>query len=106
MLTLEQCKALHAGQTLYHAENRNADGTPQRWVVNGNVRTWARDASRIHVPLKHGLYSYDAIDSEADGLWLSLTEAEALKDGAMIRVGGIGFLATAADVRSQIVKGA
>jgi hypothetical protein len=38
MITLEQAKQLTQGTILYHAINRNADGTPQRWRVNGKVR--------------------------------------------------------------------
>lgn len=58
-LTLEQAKKLRPGQILYHRTHRNADGTPQRWKVNGKVKTWKRDPSRVYVPLKHGLYAYD-----------------------------------------------
>jgi hypothetical protein len=62
MLTLEQAKTLRPGQTLYSTMNKNADGSPQRWRVNGAVKTWKTDARRIRVPLKFGLYSYDVID--------------------------------------------
>jgi hypothetical protein len=61
-ITLEQAKSLSYGQTLYHAENRNSNGTPQRWRVNGKPQTWVRTPSRVRVPLKYGLYTYDAID--------------------------------------------
>jgi hypothetical protein len=61
-ITLEQAKSLRYGQTLYHAKNRNSDGTPQRWRVNGKPQVWKRTPSRVRVPLKYGLYSYDAID--------------------------------------------
>jgi len=54
MLTLERAKALRFGEVLV------ING--RRWKVNGKVQTWKRDASRIRVPLKHGLYSYDALD--------------------------------------------
>ena len=58
-ITLEQAKQLRNGDTLYHVRNRNADGTAQRWRVNGKPKTWKRSPERVQVPLKHGLYTYD-----------------------------------------------
>lgn len=58
-ITLEQAKNLQIGDIIYHAKNKNADGTKQRWKVNGKVKTWKRDKSKVKVPLKHGLYNYD-----------------------------------------------
>ena len=58
-ITLDQAKNLTRNDTLEHTENTNADGTPQRWRVNGKVKTWKRDASRVQVPIKNGLYNYD-----------------------------------------------
>jgi len=73
MLTLEQAKALRFGQILYHVENRNADGSAQRWRVNGKVRTWKRSPERVEVPIKHGLYAYGTITPNT--LWeFSITE--------------------------------
>ncbi len=59
MITLNQAKSLRHGDILYHTIHRNADGTPQRWRVNGKVKRWKRSPDRIQIPLKHGLYSYD-----------------------------------------------
>jgi hypothetical protein len=71
MITLEDAKKLQRGQVLYHVENRNSDGTAQRWRVNGMVKTWKRNPERIQVPLKHGLYSYDYLtENELDLLSL------------------------------------
>jgi len=61
MITLNQAKALKSGQIVYHTENKNADGTPQRWKVNGKVKTWKRDDSRVKIPVKHGLYNHGYI---------------------------------------------
>ena len=72
-MTLEEAKALKHGQIVYHKINKNSDGTPQRWKVNGRVKTWKRDKSRVSVPIKHGLYSYDYI-TEGILSYLSLTE--------------------------------
>ena len=77
-ITLEQAKALKVGDILYHVSRRNADGTPQRWKVNGIPRTWVRKPGRVQVPVKHGLYSYGYLISE--DLWLvCLTAEEALE---------------------------
>lgn len=58
MLTLEDAKQLKPGEIL-------VDAAGKRWKVNGKVQRWKRDANRIRVPLKHGLYAYDAI-TDAD----------------------------------------
>lgn len=63
-ITLEQAKALQRGDVLYHVTHRNADGTAQRWRVTGKVLTWKRDAERIVVPVKYGLYTYDSITKD------------------------------------------
>lgn len=55
-ITLEQAKRLTWQNNLEHVKLKNADGTPMRFRVNGMVKTWKRDLSRIRVPLKHGLY--------------------------------------------------
>jgi len=58
-ITLKQAKALKHGDILHHATNKNADGTPQRWKVNGEAKVWKRNPGRVKVPLKYGLYCYD-----------------------------------------------
>jgi len=64
MITLNQAKQLKRGDILYHVINRNSDGTPQRWRVNGMVKTWKRTPNKIQVPLKHGLYDYDYLTQD------------------------------------------
>lgn len=81
MLTIDQIKNLKHGDMLYHRVTRNADGTPQRWKVNGKVKTWKRTPGRVEVPIKHGLRSYDYI-TEDDLSLLCLSEEEALKSDA------------------------
>lgn len=78
MITLEQAKELQFGTILYHVTNRNADGTPQRWRVNGKVKTWKRSPERVQVPLKYGLKGYDYL-TERDLDLVCLTEEEAMK---------------------------
>ena len=60
-MTLSQARSLKPGDILHHLTRKNADGTPQRWKVNGRPQTWKRDPTRIRVPLKHGLYDYDQL---------------------------------------------
>lgn len=57
-ITLDEAKALLPGRILYEMYSHNADGTPCRWRVNGKVKTWKQDQSRVQVPVKHGLYDY------------------------------------------------
>lgn len=76
-LTLEQAKNLTPGTTLYHRNRRNADGTPQRWRVNGKPKTWKTRPDEVRVPLKHGLRDYDYLDeSTLDILCLDEEEAK------------------------------
>ena len=49
MITLKQAKDLRVGEILHHTMNKNADGTPQRWRVNGQVKTWKRSPDRVEV---------------------------------------------------------
>ena len=58
-ITLEQAKALQYGDILHHVSDKNADGTPQRWRVNGKVKVWKTRPNEVKVPLKYGLYRYD-----------------------------------------------
>jgi len=77
MIARDQALGLSYGQELYHISNRNADGSPQRWRVNGKVKTWKRSPERFKVPIKHGLWSYDYLTEDTADL-LCLTEEEAL----------------------------
>jgi hypothetical protein len=65
MLTLEQAKNLRYGDILCEVTVKGSDGNHRRWKVSGAIQLWKRDANRIRVPLKHGLYAYDAI-TESD----------------------------------------
>jgi hypothetical protein len=54
----DEAKKLKHGQVVCHMTAKNADGTPQRWRVNGKVKTWKRNEWRFLVPLKRGLHEY------------------------------------------------
>lgn len=71
MLTLEQAKSLRHGQVLLHSHLTNGNGTPQRWRVNGKVKTWKRSPDRVQVPVKRGLYGYGYL-TESNRLYFTL----------------------------------
>jgi hypothetical protein len=62
-MTLEEAKRLRHGQVVYHCFARNADGTPMRVRVTGQVKTWKRDPSKVRVPVKRGMYDSGYLDS-------------------------------------------
>lgn len=62
MVTLEQAKKLHYGQTLYHKKLKNADGSALRIRVYGKVKTWKKDKTKVKVPWKYGLYEHGYLD--------------------------------------------
>jgi len=61
MLTFEDAKKLNPGDVLI-------DNVGRRWKVSGRVKLWKKPDqngnARIRIPLKHGLYSYDALETE------------------------------------------
>jgi len=56
LLTLYEARNLKPGDILI-------DQRGKRWKVTGQVKTWKlpKNQHRIRVPLKHGLYTYDAL---------------------------------------------
>ena len=74
-ITFDQALQLTLGTTLYHGYYQNADGTPQRWRVNGRVKTWVRSPERIRVPLKRGLYEYSYLSEDCLCLYELVAEA-------------------------------
>ena len=77
-MELTEAKKLIKGQMIYHNQNRNADGSPQRWKVNGEQKKWKRDPDRIKIPLKHGLNHYDYL-TNSGLISVSLTAKKALE---------------------------
>lgn len=73
MITLDQAKNLKSGNILYHTVNKNADGSAQRWKVNGKPKTWKTHPERVSIPVKYGLYVYDHI-TDLDLHLVSLNE--------------------------------
>lgn len=64
-MTLNEAKKLTYGQVIYYCGAFNADGTPQRWRVNGKVKLWKTRPKEIKIPIKWGLYHYDYIDEHS-----------------------------------------
>lgn len=73
MITIDEAKNLRVGDILYHTENKNKDGSPQRWRVNGVPKTWKRSPEKVRVPMKHGLYDFDYL-TETDLSLVSMSE--------------------------------
>lgn len=74
-MTRKDCLELRPGQIVYDRWHQNYDGTPSRWKVNGKVRTW-KTKPDVYVPIKHGLYDFDAITlTNADRFTLNEEEA-------------------------------
>jgi hypothetical protein len=58
---------LYHGLTLHHKTNRNADLTPERWRIFGQVKTWKTRPGEFRVPIKRGLYEHSYLtDKNAD----------------------------------------
>ena len=59
MIEKQGALKLSIGQVILQVDASNADGTPKRWKVNGQVKTWKTRPDDFQVPLKHGLKGYD-----------------------------------------------
>jgi len=71
-----QALALTYGKIIHATGYMNADGTCQRWRVNGMVKTWKRDANRFEIPLKHGLRTYGYLNQDNMGAFHLAEECE------------------------------
>ena len=54
-MNLEEVKALKSGNHIWAQAN---DMSAKQVKINGKVRTWKRDVTRVEVPFKYGLYEY------------------------------------------------
>lgn len=61
-LTLEQAKALKYGDIVFYTKAKDSKGKFLHCKVNGKIKVWKRDPSRVSVPIKHGLYEYSYIN--------------------------------------------
>ena len=85
MPKLELLQYLTPGDVLHHTKNTNADGTPQRWRVNGKPKVAELCCPvgakvmpcRYRIPVKHGLKNTDQLYLPDDvGLinWIGLSK--------------------------------
>ena len=51
-----------------HVEFIGTQGDLRHCKVNGAVKTWKRDATRIEIPVKYGMYEYATFSRRYDGL--------------------------------------
>lgn len=71
-MTRQEVLGLNYGQVVYDRHHKNADGTPARWRVASQVKTW-KTKPDVRVSIKHGLRDWDTITlTNADRF--SLTE--------------------------------
>jgi len=58
MITFERAKKLRIGDIIHWQRGTNADGSCQRWRVNGAVKLWKTRPNDIRVPIKRGLREF------------------------------------------------
>jgi hypothetical protein len=58
IMKINEAKKLRLGQIIYLKNAYNADGSPMRYRINGQIKTWKRNPEKIQVPLKRGLYEF------------------------------------------------
>ena len=79
-------KELVVGDILYHRWATNADGTPERWVVNGKVKLWKTRPDDFKIPVKRGLYEYSYItEAEVDCFYVKESDVYRLKAETALR---------------------
>jgi len=47
----------------------NADGSCQRWRINGQTKTWKTKPEKFRIPIKHGLRDYSYYTDENQSLF-------------------------------------
>lgn len=58
MVCRENVEGLRRGDIFHHMSLKNADGTPLRGRVNGNVRLWKTRPLEFKIPMAYGLKTY------------------------------------------------
>lgn len=79
MITLEEARNLEYRQTIYNRYGRNADGSPERWRVNGKLKEWKNRPGEFRLPIKWGLKTGGYLTHQNAHMF-TLTEEEAIKD--------------------------
>lgn len=63
-MTIDEAKQLQPGARVPILAT---DGTARLVTINGAPKTWKRDASRVEVPVKYGMYEYQRLAGQSDG---------------------------------------
>lgn len=58
MITKEQAMNLNNNAVIHHISDKNRDGTPVRWRVNGKCKIWKTRPEEFSLPIKYGLKVY------------------------------------------------
>jgi hypothetical protein len=69
MITKEIALTLRHRQTLEHKTLKNADKTPLRCRVNGNVKTWKTRPKDFQIPVKYGIKACFYITQDNGEYW-------------------------------------
>lgn len=70
MITKKQAQDLPYRKQLEHVSQKNADGTPVRCRVNGQVKTWKTRPEHFRLPVKYGLKTYFYITQDNCSDWV------------------------------------
>lgn len=60
-MTISEAQRLGSGDTVSVLAH---NGVLRRAKVNGQPKTWKRDAGRVRVPMKYGMYDYFAMEPD------------------------------------------
>jgi hypothetical protein len=76
MITADQLRTLHIypGQIIYQADRSNADYSPRRWKVNGQIKFWKTRPSEFRIPVKNGMYGFGYITDKNAHLFFLIEE--------------------------------
>lgn len=75
MITRQTAINSYLGQTFYHVELKNSDGTALRGRVNGKCRLWKTRLDEFRLPMKHGLFECFYIDQANADEWSAVDAA-------------------------------
>lgn len=70
-LTVARAKRLRLGDIICEYDAFNADGTPRRWRVSGQPKTWKTRPDEVRVPVKYGLRGTGYVDERNVGRFFS-----------------------------------
>lgn len=104
MITRDQALKLQHRTIIYHAFDRNADGTAVRARVNGAVKVWTTRPHDFQVPLKQGLKGHGYLTQRNNCAWCLVdpTTAKPLTPDSSIPVDLDFFLARVNDENSKM----